>query len=230
MAASTFATKFYGSLLRGVRFIDAVAEARDAIYSEDDNTWAAYQCYGDPDWVFLRNAPDANSATTSSVDEFAGVASATALKLVLETIVVQTKFQGYKPEQQLERVRSLVKRFAPKWGRIGSVAELFGAAHVAGRDIDGAIQWYERAVAASDGTASMKAAEQLANVRVRWAWEAADRAQKQRDSAALRLKQAPKGSRAPDKKARASAKRSLATAERALRESLSSARLSIQGG
>jgi hypothetical protein len=85
-------------------------------------------------------------------------------------------------------------------------------------------------VAAADGTASMKAAEQLANVRVRSAWEAVDKAQKQRDGAAVRLKQIPKGSSAADKKARAAAKRFLATAERALRKSLSSARLLVKAG
>ena len=53
-AARVFAEAFYGSLLRGNRFIDAVGEARKAAYrhSPNQNTWAAYQCYGDPDWVF----------------------------------------------------------------------------------------------------------------------------------------------------------------------------------
>jgi hypothetical protein len=34
-AAATFATKFYSSLLRGNRFIDAVAEAREAAYNKE---------------------------------------------------------------------------------------------------------------------------------------------------------------------------------------------------
>ena len=55
IAARTFATTFYDSVLRGSRFIDAVAEARKAAYSDDDNTWGAYQCYGDPDWYFRRS-------------------------------------------------------------------------------------------------------------------------------------------------------------------------------
>ena len=53
-AASMFAEEFYRSLLRGNRFIVAVGEARDAAHDggPNVNTWAAYQCYGDPDWVF----------------------------------------------------------------------------------------------------------------------------------------------------------------------------------
>ncbi|MET0657265.1 MAG: CHAT domain-containing protein, partial [Steroidobacteraceae bacterium] len=53
-AAKLFARTFYESLLNGRSFIDAVGNARTATYQKypDDNTWAAYQCYGDPDWTF----------------------------------------------------------------------------------------------------------------------------------------------------------------------------------
>ena len=181
MAARTFATTFYTSLLSGNRFIDAVAAAREAAYAEDGNTWAAYQCYGDPDWVFRRDRDDGDAPTTAPADEFAGIGSAAALKLALETIVVQTKFQHFKAQVQVERVRLLEKQFAKKWGGIGSVAELFGAAYLANREIHSALNWYERAVDSDDGTASIKAAEQLANVRVRLAWETVDTARKQRE-------------------------------------------------
>jgi hypothetical protein len=225
-AARNFATKFYGALLRGNRFIDAVAEAREAVYSTEDNTWAAYQCYGDPDWVFRTEGGESDVPTATSVDEFAGVASAAGLTLALETIVVQTTFQGFAPKGQLEKVRALEKRFAPKWGGTGSVAELFGRAYAAARDAESAIRWYQQAVAASDGTASMKAAEQLANVRVRLAWETVAKAQKQRDDMAARLKAASSGRAA--KKARTAAKRSLATAQTALQASVKAARQSVK--
>ena len=46
------------------RFIDAVDKGRQAAYeSKSVNTWAAYQAYGDPDWVFRRKAQDVNQAT-----------------------------------------------------------------------------------------------------------------------------------------------------------------------
>jgi CheY-like chemotaxis protein len=53
-AAQEFATAFYGALLTGQRFIDAVNQARVAAHGLGGNTWAAYQCYGDPEWSFLR--------------------------------------------------------------------------------------------------------------------------------------------------------------------------------
>jgi hypothetical protein len=229
-AAKIFAKTFYDAVLRPSRFIDAVAEARKAAYEYDksDNTWAAYQCYGDPDWVFRRDNSEADSPTTAPGDEFAGVASAAELKLALETIAVQVTFQRRDPKDQLKKVRALEERFAPKWGDSGSVAELFGKAYAASRDAETAVRWYQRAVAASDGTASMKAAEQLANVRVRLAWETVAKAQKERDGMAARVKNASNGHGAADTKARTAAKRSLAAAERALQASLSSARLSVK--
>jgi hypothetical protein len=229
-AAATFARSFYTALLRGNRFITAVAEAREAAYDPTNNTWAAYQCYGDPDWVFRRDGGDANSPAAQREDEFAAVASAAALTLALETIVVQTKFHRYKPETQLERVRALEQRFGERWGNSGEVADLFGAAFVAGRDLEAAIGWYERAVAAADGTAPMRAAEQLANVRIRLGSQTVERAQKQRDEAAARLKAAGRGRRAADRKARVEAKRAVDAAERTLRKSLVSARSEIKGG
>ena len=44
------------------------------------NTWAAYQCYGDPDWVFRRSGADANRFTGPLVEDFSGVASATVVE------------------------------------------------------------------------------------------------------------------------------------------------------
>jgi hypothetical protein len=227
-AAGTFATTFYRSLLRGNRFINAVAEAREASYDPDNNTWAAYQCYGDPDWVFRRDGPDANAPTAASEDEFAGVASAAALSLALETIVVQTKFQGYAPAAQLERVRALEKRFTSRWGGNGAVAELFGTAYLTTRDVASAIRWYELAIAADDGAAPIKAAEQLANARVRLASETVAKAQHLRESSAAQLKAAGRGRRASDRKARAAAARSVAAAGRAFRASLGPARSSVK--
>jgi CHAT domain-containing protein len=227
-AAHTFAKAFYTALLRGRRFIDAVAEAREAAYDEDDNTWAAYQCYGDPDWVFQRDRDEADVPSATSADEFSGIASAAALKLALETIIVQSKSQQFKAQVQVERIRSLDKRFGPKWGGNGSVAELFGAVYLEEQDFDGALRWYERAVYAEDGAASIKAAEQFANALARRAWDTVDNVRELRDKMKARLKEARKGRKAAERKDLVAAKRSLADAERSLQSSLPPARQSVK--
>ncbi|MBV4356773.1 CHAT domain-containing protein [Pinibacter aurantiacus] len=50
-AASEFAIKFYSEMLSGETFGEAVKKARGVIFEKfggSNNTWGAYQCYGDP--------------------------------------------------------------------------------------------------------------------------------------------------------------------------------------
>ncbi len=214
-AAAVFAENFYGALLRGSRFIEAVGAARTAAYnaSPHSNTWAAYQCYGDADWVFRRKAPDADQVLAPRVTDYSHVGSIASLKLALERIVVETKYQGADRAERLLDLRELEKQFTTGWGANGSVAELFGEAFTEVGAIESGMHWYERAVSAPDGRASMKAAEQLANVRGRFAWERVDAAARHRDDMAARA-----ADRTSTPKARAAARRARADAGRKLRE------------
>lgn len=51
-AAVAFATTFYQQMLAGTGLGDAVKNARHNAYNErrTSMTWAAYQCYGDPEF------------------------------------------------------------------------------------------------------------------------------------------------------------------------------------
>ena len=63
-AALEFAEELYHGLFKGEKFGDAVTEARKAIYStykNINNTWGAYQCYGDP-FYKLKNDPEATQS------------------------------------------------------------------------------------------------------------------------------------------------------------------------
>jgi CHAT domain-containing protein len=224
--ARVFAEEFYGSLLRGDRFIDAVAHARRETYVRDphQNTWAAYQCYGDPDWVFQSVPTDPNRAASASSDDYSGIASAMSLMLELERNSVATRFQGENPARQRERLHQLESRLASNWGGRGDVAALFGEAFTDAGDVEAGLRWYERAVAAPDGRASMKAAEQLANVRGRLAWELVDRAVRHRDEMRER-----EGLKTLSRKARADARRARLEAQRALDEAIPRADELIDG-
>lgn len=224
--ARVFAEEFYGSLLRGDRFIDAVGNARRETYLLDpqQNTWAAYQCYGDPDWVFRPAPADANLAASAWADDFSGIASAVSLALELERNIVATRFQCADPGEQLERLRQLESRYASAWGARGDVAALFGEAFTEAGDVEAGLRWYERAVAAPDGRASMKAAEQLANVRGRLAWELVDRAARHRDEMRDREK-----AKTLSRNARADARRARLEAQRALDDAVARADGLIDG-
>ncbi len=176
-AASAFATTFYTAITGGRRFIDAVDAARRAAFDLGGNTWAAYQCYGDPDWRLSTGPADAQSAAEPIRDELTTIASPTALALALERLRVQsTYWRGVKPDEQRRKVLTLEARYEARWGSMGSVAEGFGGAWKALGNGERAIRWYQRAVAANDGTASLSAAEQLGSLRTRTAWESVERA------------------------------------------------------
>jgi tetratricopeptide (TPR) repeat protein len=170
-AATTFATSFYRSLLSGARFMDAVSEARSAAYACGGNTWAAYQCYGDPDWVFTTGVGDAQAPRAAVGHEFAGIGSAPALKVTLYTIAVQAGKTVDRHDEYAEKLEFLEAHFGKRWGDRGEIAQGFGVAWNELGNRENALPYLERAVRAADGSATIQAVEQLCNVRARLAWD-----------------------------------------------------------
>jgi tetratricopeptide (TPR) repeat protein len=187
MPAETFATTFYAALLGGARFIDAAARARQAAWEVrgSGNTWAAYQCYGDPEWTLRRDTRQRR--ITPPADKFAGISSPLAVAIALETVAVETRFlRADEREQRIgaqrERVAYLDARFGPVWGGMGAVAEAFALAYSEAGDTTRALAWYARAMAANDGSASQRAIEQWANLTARQAQDRVREAAKTRDA------------------------------------------------
>ncbi len=56
--AEIFAKTFYENMIAGETFGNAIKKARNAIYRENgNNTWGAYQCYGDPFYKLENKTP-----------------------------------------------------------------------------------------------------------------------------------------------------------------------------
>ena len=127
-AANAFAQSFYKALVAGNRFIDAVADARKSAYEFEGNTWAAYQCYGDPDWRLVRDGGWQQKSDEPPEHEFDLIGSVIGLKLALETLQVQSKFQGYDAAYQRKRLDRLEARSKKEgWLAANGIAELFAA-------------------------------------------------------------------------------------------------------
>ncbi|HEX5769008.1 MAG TPA: tetratricopeptide repeat-containing protein, partial [Burkholderiales bacterium] len=120
--------------------------------------------------------------------EFAAVSSHTALILALESIATRCKSDMPKPDlaEQRTKIRYLQSVHAASWAGKGAVAEAFAAAWAEADDRKTAIEWYRKALVAEDSGASMKAVEQLLNLRVRLAAEDVDAARRTGDPAKLR--------------------------------------------
>jgi tetratricopeptide (TPR) repeat protein len=185
--ALIFASTFYDALLAGNPFIEAVGRARRATWetAPQSKTWAAYQCYGDPDWTLRNAVADAQGGSAPhELDAIEDVASAPGLALVLEDLAIRSEYAtGTDAEVKAQRQKArahldaLEHRHADTWGSVGAVAEAYAVAWKAVGDSDAAIRWFERAVQANDASASLKAQEQLGNLRARRAWDQARAAQ-----------------------------------------------------
>jgi hypothetical protein len=173
--AQVFAEQFYRALLSRRPFVEAVAAAREATWraAPRSHTWAAYQAYGDPNWVYRRAAGEQASAAPSPREEYRHVASSLGLELALEELAVKVQWMGADRAATREKLAHLEARFAERWGNRGAVAEAFGTAYKEVGDTDSAVRWYERAVAAPDGSASLQAQAQLGNQIARRAWATA---------------------------------------------------------
>jgi CHAT domain-containing protein/beta-lactamase superfamily II metal-dependent hydrolase/tetratricopeptide (TPR) repeat protein len=87
-AASAFAETFYTELIAGRPLGDAITRARNHCAEVGGNeTWAAYQCYGDPGFVLRGARTTLGSAVTSPVSDSDLVAR-------LETLAVRTSDLG----------------------------------------------------------------------------------------------------------------------------------------
>jgi hypothetical protein len=171
-AASDFATTFYKALLRKERFIDAVADGRRAAHRSNGNTWAAYQCYGDPDWRLIDNDDGDWKPTAPPPDEWDTIVSIAGLDLVLRTLIAQSTFQQYDRAIQRQRLQHLKERWvAMRWPAGNGIGELFAEAHAAAGDVAGAIAWYDVVLGSATGDSSIRAFEQRSNLRVRAAWD-----------------------------------------------------------
>lgn len=157
--AAEFARAFYSRMLDGEPFGDAVHAARSVAFGADNgasNTWAAYQCYGDPSFRLKgAGARSTHLAPPVSADE---------MQRRLEEIEVAARDANrtYKLvlSRQVEQQYELAEREWPTKSRMWTA---FGWAHATLGERAAAIKAYRRALDRQDGMAPLKAVEELAD-------------------------------------------------------------------
>ncbi|WP_085316912.1 CHAT domain-containing protein [Derxia lacustris] len=181
--ARRFAGEFYGALLAGQDFQQAVAAARRATWgaAPQDNTWAAYQCYGDPGWRL--NPP---ASTEQRYRGSTRIVSPAGLVFELDQIAHYARFGGFTRASLRTALDELEAEHAQAWPGSGQVAHAFGAAWAALGNKPEALRWYRHALQTEDGLAPLRAVEQLGNLEARDAHAAA--AGRNGDAAAARTR------------------------------------------
>jgi hypothetical protein len=162
-AAKTFAHTFYERMLAGSLFGDAVALARQRVFEDHSatNTWGAYQCYGDPGFALItaldrvrREAPVSDREVIIRAEQIERAARTADIRQCQELF------------QDLE---ALVGTVPEAWWRSPALCAAVAAAYGELNHFEAAIRYYERVTTAEHADAPVRALEQLANLRVRWA-------------------------------------------------------------
>jgi CHAT domain-containing protein/triacylglycerol esterase/lipase EstA (alpha/beta hydrolase family) len=160
-AASAFARSFYSSMMAGYAYGESVSQARADCYNARDNTWGAYQCYGDPDFQFFGS----RRRTSDDSD----------VVLSKRHLVKRLEILGNKASDQVGRantakvaadLRGIEDRYSDEFGT-PDVWEAFGSAYAEAGAFDSAVFSYRKAV--DKGATNTTAMEQLANLEVRLA-------------------------------------------------------------
>jgi hypothetical protein len=167
-AGQAFAATFYRNMLAGETFGEAVRIAREDVWLRfpDVNTWGAYQCYGDPDFRFHRDSAAPPQPDALRHRPRTGRPNSTTWPPTCGPAPPTTR-RG-KIERRLGRIPANQK---DAWLARAEVQGALGLAWGEARRWPEAIACLEAALTADKGDCSMKALEQYANFRVRYAAE-----------------------------------------------------------
>ena len=166
-AAKDFAGEFYGQMLDGTSFGDAVFTARRAVYRRhrgSNNTWAAYQCYGPPALYLTR--PSRRPRPMSPV-------SAGELSLWLQDILERSADVQSVQESELlaQELNSLIAGASSSNLLDGRSNYLAGQAYFDLGLYEEAVDFMERARQDWRAESPLKLLEQLADAQIRLAVE-----------------------------------------------------------
>lgn len=167
-AASTFARTFYEEMLEGRTFGEAVRNARRRTYAEHGgtNTWAAYQCYGNPDFrLHLRESEESDGFT--SLDQFFSRSEFIAEAQRIQAMAKRVRDEKYRIKL-VQRLDDLDATLPSPW-RDGATLAAFGMAWEKLGEFRRAITAFEKAIAVDRTEAPLHAIERLANLEDRYA-------------------------------------------------------------
>ena len=172
-AALTFATEFYEHMFQGCGFGRAVREARQltARQHSNTNTWGAYQCYGNPDFVIARDGKVQSRAKRKFY-------SRSQAEQYLESVVADVRLaEATERKKEIsDELHAAEKDFPADW-RDGAIYAQLGRLFADLGESETAIRFYVRALE-QEGDTPFWAAEQLANQQARHSPKLFDEAKK----------------------------------------------------
>jgi CHAT domain len=164
--AKAFGLRFYSEMLDDASFGEATLEARRAAYETkpDNNTWGAFQCYGDPDYRL--RVVTATPGAADDRDRFVGVSEAiVAAEQISGDVNVGLERDLKVQRDRLVRIEGEAKRKG--WLKSASLCAALAEARAELGDLPEAIDYYSAAIRTEKAGFKLRAVEQLANLRSR---------------------------------------------------------------
>ena len=163
-AALTFAQTFYSQLASGCAFGEAVLAARNRVYEQSgdqNNTWGAYQCYGDP-FYKLRSgsASGATPELTFVVAEEAEVA--------LVNLYNEVESGRYSAEKVLARMDAIAQGVDNGGLRTPEITEREAVIYVELYEYEAALAKFNALLKAEKASFSVATLEKYCNLRAKY--------------------------------------------------------------
>lgn len=166
-AALFFARRFYEEMLKGEEFGRAIQTARSETYKESggrNNTWGAYQCYGDP-FFKLTNIP--RPASPKTYRKGYKFLIAQEAEIELNNLINKADARGYSIKTIEEDLEAIVDAVDKAGIRNASIAEKEAMAYSECNNYERAIAKFETLLDMEKASFTIKALERYCNMRAK---------------------------------------------------------------
>ena len=171
-AAQMFSEVFYQCLLKGQTFGESVMEARRQTYHnfKESNTWGAYQCYGDPDYVLTHHAAsDADIAETTHTADY-HFFSENEIIITLQNLSNAADSARVSSFANLQAELANIEQNIPvEWLSQASIRTALGRAHGKLDNFEQSISHYEAAQQIQFANYPVSMLEDLVSLKTAWA-------------------------------------------------------------
>ena len=177
-AAALFSSVFYNCLLKGSTFGESVMEARRQTYHQykESNTWGAYQCYGDPDYVLTHHAASDTSNTIEEQQYNYYFASDSEVIVELQNLSNSADSARVSHFSDLQNKLSSIEAAIPvTWLNKADIRMALGRAHGKLDNFESAIKHYEFAKQAPQANYSVAMLEDMVSLKTAWALKLGDK-------------------------------------------------------
>ena len=171
-AAEMFSDTFYQCLLKGQTFGESVMEARRQTYAnfKESNTWGAYQCYGDPDYVLTHHAASDANNTVSKNSSQTQYVSENEVLVALQNLSNSSDSSRISNFTVLQSTLSNIEQYIPiEWLSRASIRTALGRAHGKLDNFEQSIMHYEATQKIQFANYPVSLLEDMVSLKTAWA-------------------------------------------------------------